>query len=107
MDDDRVTQGLISAILAAVKILYLFSQWLQPYIVPICAILAWGLVYLVVHRVVQTIRDTAAQAKQMHQIPCADCQFYSGDYHLKCPVHPHTALTEAAIGCRDFAASSR
>lgn len=26
------------------------------------------------------------------------------EYDLKCPVYPHHALTENAIGCRDFEA---
>jgi RNA polymerase subunit RPABC4/transcription elongation factor Spt4 len=38
----------------------------------------------------------------MHQIPCANCQFFTRDYHLKCTVHPAQALTEEAIGCGDF-----
>jgi hypothetical protein len=41
----------------------------------------------------------------MHQIPCAQCQYFSGNYLLKCPVHPQQALSEAAIGCPDFAST--
>jgi hypothetical protein len=42
----------------------------------------------------------------MHQIPCANCQFFTGDYHLKCPIHPAIALSEAAIGCPDYRSQS-
>jgi RNA polymerase subunit RPABC4/transcription elongation factor Spt4 len=38
----------------------------------------------------------------MHQIPCADCQFFTHNMRLKCPVHPTEALSEQAIGCTDF-----
>lgn len=48
------------------------------------------------------IRDSMAIAQQMHKIPCANCQFYTGDHRLKCPVHPTEAASEEAIGCRDY-----
>ena len=38
----------------------------------------------------------------MHQIPCSNCQFFTGDYQLKCALHPNTALSEEAIDCSDF-----
>lgn len=40
--------------------------------------------------------------KRLHQIPCSDCRFFTGNYHLKCPVHPNNALTEEAINCSDY-----
>ncbi len=46
-------------------------------------------------------RDTIARGQQMHRIPCAGCQFFTSDYHLKCTVRPSAALTEAAINCPD------
>jgi len=48
------------------------------------------------------MRDTVAQTRQMHRIPCAGCQFFTSDYHLKCTVHPSLALTEDAIDCMDY-----
>lgn len=48
------------------------------------------------------LRDAVARSRQMHQIPCAHCQFFTSNYHLKCPVHPKTALTEEAIHCADY-----
>ncbi len=48
------------------------------------------------------VHDTIARSRQMHRIPCADCQFFTKDYHLKCTVHPSSALTEDAINCPDF-----
>jgi hypothetical protein len=42
---------------------------------------------------------------RLHQIPCHRCAFFTGEYHLKCPVHPYKALNEEAIGCVDFDAN--
>lgn len=48
------------------------------------------------------ILETVVRAKEMHQIPCTKCRFFTGDYRLKCTVKPSTANTEQAIGCLDF-----
>jgi hypothetical protein len=42
------------------------------------------------------------QVARMHQVPCDRCAYFTGDYNLKCTVNPYWALTEEAIGCRDF-----
>lgn len=48
------------------------------------------------------LADSVAKAKQMHNIPCANCQYFTGDYRLKCTIQPHAALSEAAIDCPDY-----
>ena len=40
--------------------------------------------------------------KRLHQIPCSRCAFFTGDYRLKCTVHPSKALTENALECLDY-----
>jgi hypothetical protein len=40
--------------------------------------------------------------KRLHQIPCDRCIFFTGEYNLKCTVHPSKALNEEAIGCSDY-----
>ncbi len=75
---------------------------IQPILVPLCLILAWGLMFLLLWSLVAAIRDTINRAQQMHQIPCAHCTFFTKDYHLKCPVQPLIALSEQAIDCPDF-----
>ncbi|MCU0568513.1 MAG: hypothetical protein MUF49_18195 [Oculatellaceae cyanobacterium Prado106] len=45
--------------------------------------------------------------RQMHRIPCSSCMFFTGDYFLKCTVHPSEALTEEAIACRDYCSRVR
>jgi hypothetical protein len=65
-------------------------------------VFAWALVILSVWSFWAAMRDVVARSRQMHQIPCANCQFFTKDYHLKCTVHPSIALTEDAIDCPDF-----
>ena len=75
---------------------------LQPYLVPVCFCLAWGLIILFVLTIWSAVGASMANAKRMHQIPCAGCKFFTDDYRLKCTVHPSLANTEAAINCRDY-----
>ena len=74
----------------------------QPVLVPLCMVVAWGTMLLAAWGIWSAMRDSVQRAQHMHQIPCAECQYFSGNYLLKCPLHPKEALSEAAIGCRDF-----
>jgi len=51
-------------------------------------------------------RQGWANVQQLHQIPCSGCTFFTGEYNLKCALHPYNALTEAAIGCLDYETSA-
>lgn len=84
------------------QLLYFLVQAIQPVLVPICFICAWSLILLVAWSIWSTIRDGVTTGKKMHQIPCVDCQYFTGDYRLKCTVQPTTANTEAAIDCLDY-----
>lgn len=75
---------------------------LHPFLRPICFITAWYLVLMGVWRMGSAIYDGIALSRRLHQIPCADCQFFTGDPRLKCTVHPDSALSENAIGCMDY-----
>ncbi|OKH24806.1 hypothetical protein NIES593_06200 [Hydrococcus rivularis NIES-593] len=85
-----------------IQLLRSIIQAIQPFLVPICFFVAWGFIILLSWTLWSIIRDTATKAKQMHQIPCANCQFFTNDYHLKCTVQPTLANTEQAIGCSDY-----
>ncbi len=74
----------------------------QPLVVTFCFFCAWVLILLIFWSTWTVIKDTVDQAAQLHQIPCAKCQFFTRNYYLKCTVHPSTALSEAAIDCPDF-----
>ncbi|ERT08460.1 hypothetical protein M595_1573 [Lyngbya aestuarii BL J] len=84
------------------KLLITLIQAIQPFLVPLCFVCAWGLMILLVWSVGSAIFDTLRRAQRMHQIPCADCAYFTKDYHLKCPVRPTIALSEEAIDCPDF-----
>ncbi|HBE56091.1 MAG TPA: hypothetical protein DEG17_01640 [Cyanobacteria bacterium UBA11149] len=84
------------------QLLYSLVQAIEPLLVPICFCLAWGILFLSVWTVLSAIRDGVAKAKQMHQIPCTNCQFFTNNLHLKCTVSPSIANSEEAIHCRDY-----
>lgn len=75
---------------------------IQPLLVPICFVAAWSFILLLGWSLWTALRDTVHRSQQLHKIPCADCQFFTRDYHLKCTVHPFTALSEEAINCVDY-----
>lgn len=84
------------------QLLHSILQGIQPLLVPICFVSAWVLVAMALWSIWAAIRDTATRTRRLHQIPCAECEFFTKDYHLKCTVHPSMALTEDAIGCQDY-----
>jgi hypothetical protein len=87
--------------------LYFLIKTIQPVLVPLCFVSAWGLVFLLFSSIGGAVTDSVRRAQRMHQIPCANCVFFTGDYHLKCPVHPRIALSEDAIDCSDYRSNSQ
>ncbi|MBW4579035.1 MAG: hypothetical protein KME42_05590 [Tildeniella nuda ZEHNDER 1965/U140] len=55
----------------------------------------------------KTLMRGQTTLQRLHQIPCYRCIFFTGDYRLKCTVHPHKALSEEAIGCLDYESAVR
>ncbi|MEC4813743.1 MAG: hypothetical protein SAK29_10805 [Scytonema sp. PMC 1069.18] len=84
------------------QILYYIFHTIQPLLVPMCFLCAWTLVIMVAWSMWIAARDSVSTAKQMHQIPCAGCQYFTNDYRLKCTVHPSIANTEDAVNCMDY-----
>ncbi|MFG6093673.1 hypothetical protein D0962_02810 [Leptolyngbyaceae cyanobacterium CCMR0082] len=87
-------------------ILLHIMQWLQPYLGPICFVLAWSVVILGLWQMIAATRDSVQRAQTMHRIPCPDCAFFTNQAVLKCSLHPTTALSEDAIDCSDYEASN-
>lgn len=85
--------------------LWHLEQWIRPVLVPLCFVVAWSLVALTLWQLIAITRDGMKRAKLMHQIPCADCRYFTNSPFLKCPLHPSTALSEAAIDCTDYESS--
>lgn len=92
---DQIIQGFF-------LVLGQMLHWIRPILVPLCFVLAWGLVGITVWQLIAVTRDGMQRAKRMHQIPCTDCRYFTNSPFLKCPLHPQTALSEAAIGCGDY-----
>lgn len=88
------------------QLISLLIQGIQPLLIPICFFAAWTVIILVVLSLWTAARDSVTTAKQMHQIPCTNCQFFTDNYRLKCTVHPSIANTEAAIDCSDYQAKT-
>ncbi|MEM7768902.1 MAG: hypothetical protein AAGA75_27625 [Cyanobacteria bacterium P01_E01_bin.6] len=92
---DWIIEGMIMA-------LAWFIHVIQPLVVPASFIAAWFILVMAGLSIVSFFRDGLKRAKAMHTIPCANCRYFTGDYHLKCSVHPSKALSEAAINCMDY-----
>ena len=73
----------------------------------ILSLVAWGLVVSFFYSLGVTSVKGWKQLRRMHQVPCSRCMYITGDYNLKCTVWPYDALTEKAIGCRDFEVVTR
>lgn len=53
-------------------------------------------------RLIAIAKQGVNHLKRLHQVPCDNCAYFTGDYRLKCTVNPTIAMSETAIGCRDF-----
>ncbi|MEH1781105.1 MAG: hypothetical protein V7K67_18435 [Nostoc sp.] len=84
------------------KLISFLINGIQPLLVPICFVVAWTVIILVILSLCAAARDSLTTAKQMHQIPCTGCQFFTDNYRLKCTVRPSIANTEEAIDCSDY-----
>ena len=79
-------------------------QAIAPFLTPICFLFAWLLLIITIWSCSSAIAEILARARQMHQIPCTKCQYFTNDYHLKCTIWPSVANTEQAIDCSDYQA---
>jgi hypothetical protein len=84
------------------EILIFCKSLLSFFIVPLCFLTAWILLYLIISNLFFAARDLSKTVKLMHQIPCTNCQFFVNDSRLKCTVRPAIANTEEAINCYDY-----
>jgi len=71
-----------------------------------CMICIISLITIGLHNFYLTFQSGISYVKRLHKIPCSRCAFFTGDYRLKCTVHPYSALTEAAINCIDYEANN-
>jgi hypothetical protein len=75
-----------------------------PQLVPAPLLLGcvWTLIPVLGWSLVRAFREGLTHLKRLHQVPCDRCAFSTGDYRLKCTVHPYTAFTDEAVECLDF-----
>ncbi len=67
----------------------------------------WSIIGIfIVWKILQITNQGINYIKKIHQIPCANCVYFKGDYRLKCTVEPIKAMTENAIACKNFASKS-
>jgi hypothetical protein len=88
--------------LAILQFLYYLLKILHPFLIPICLISAWVFILILGWSLWHTTEQTLSRAKQMHEIPCTRCRFFTNDHYLKCTVQPKIANTEEAINCSDY-----
>lgn len=74
-----------------------------PVLAILCPVGLIGLLVALAIALVAASREAIAHLRRLHQIPCTRCAYFTGCHYLKCTVNPSTALTEAALACRDFA----
>jgi hypothetical protein len=72
-----------------------------------CLFCAWGFMVLLAWNFWNTLQKGAHQLQQLHRVSCDRCLFCTGDYRLKCTVHPMTAFSEEAIDCPDFKSTAQ
>lgn len=73
-------------------------------LVPISFIIVWASVVFIVANVCKVARGKNGRANinPFKQVPCKNCRFFNNNHHLKCAVHPSTALTKEALNCSDY-----
>lgn len=68
----------------------------------------WTLIFTFLSwRFIVIVKQAVNYLKRLHEIPCDKCAYFTGDYRLKCTVNPIGAMSEQAIGCRDFLYDNR
>jgi hypothetical protein len=68
----------------------------------LCPVLIWITLVSFFLSICFAVQDGVNRLRRMHQVPCSRCVFFTGDYRLKCTVHPCRALSEEAIDCWDY-----
>lgn len=65
-------------------------------------IVIWIVLLLFFTSICFAVNEGARRLRRLYQIPCSKCAFFTGNYYLKCTVHPCKALSEEALNCLDY-----
>lgn len=83
-------------------ILLFLLHTIQMILVPLCFLLAWVFILILAWTLWSSVQEVIHRTHKMHQIPCANCQFFTNNHRLKCTLQPTIANTEQAINCSDY-----
>ncbi|NCR18262.1 MAG: hypothetical protein GPJ22_13625 [Microcystis aeruginosa LL13-03] len=72
----------------------------------LCPIAIWLVLLFFFTALFLAIAEAWGRLRKLHRIPCSRCVFCTGDYRLKCAVHPMRAFSEEAIHLVDARQSS-
>jgi hypothetical protein len=103
----RLTERSIFFISSIIMLNSILLQITQAVTAPFCIVSIWALLVGLFWAIGVAVQDGVQRLKRLHQVPCDRCLYFTGDYRLKCTIHPCKALTEEAIGCRDYELTSR
>jgi hypothetical protein len=67
-----------------------------------CPMMIWLILVFFFTAIGLAVQEGWMRITRLHQIPCSRCTFSTGDYRLKCTVHPCQAFSEEAINCPDW-----
>lgn len=71
-------------------------------LIPICFVAVWAAVVCVIADTWKLNRKDMKTSKDIAQLPCKKCQFFSNNPYVKCAVNPCVAMTTAANECQDY-----
>jgi hypothetical protein len=85
------------------RILVLTLHGAMPSLYSIAFTTFLSIIFLrVVLLVLKSLNKGWSNLVRLHQIPCDRCAFFTGEFSLKCTVHPYKALNEKAINCLNY-----
>ena len=72
------------------------------YIIPTTFFTFW-LMYLIVSTdLLKFAKHKISIIKNLEQVPCKNCRYFTNNPYLRCAVNPAIALTSEAINCSDY-----
>lgn len=72
------------------------------YIIPTTFFTFW-LMYLIVSTdLLKFAKHKISIIKNLEQVPCKNCRYFTNNPYLRCAVNPSIALTSEAVNCSDY-----
>lgn len=72
------------------------------YIIPTTFFTFW-LMYLIISTdLLKFAKHKISIMKNLEQVPCKNCRYFTNNPYLRCAVNPAIALTSQAVNCSDY-----